>query len=76
MFSCFRTLAIIKPDAIRMKGDILQALTRDGFKVVQLQMCQLTKEQAQAFYAEHNGQSFFKLENFFRTENWKQSSKN
>lgn len=53
------TLAIIKPDAIRMKGDILQALSRDGFKVVQLQMCHLTKEQAQAFYAEHKGKPFF-----------------
>ena len=42
-------------------GDILQAIYRDGFKVTQIQMCHLTKEQASAFYAEHNGKPFFKL---------------
>ncbi|XP_063728461.1 nucleoside diphosphate kinase 7-like [Symsagittifera roscoffensis] len=58
-YACFRTLAIIKPDATRFKGDILQAMSRDGFKVTQIQMCHLTKDQAGAFYAEHKGKPFF-----------------
>lgn len=53
------TFAIIKPDAIRFKGDILCAIYRDGFKVVQAQMCHLNKDQASAFYAEHKGKPFF-----------------
>jgi nucleoside-diphosphate kinase len=53
------TLAIIKPDAIRFKGEILQALHRDGFKVVQMQMVSLSRQEAQKFYAEHQGKPFF-----------------
>jgi len=53
------TFAIIKPDAMRFKGDILQSIYRDGFKVTQIHMCHLTKDQAGAFYAEHKGKPFF-----------------
>jgi nucleoside-diphosphate kinase len=53
------TLAIIKPDAIRFKGDILQAMYRDGFRVVQAQTVHLTKQQVAQFYAEHQGKPFF-----------------
>jgi nucleoside-diphosphate kinase len=56
-----RTLAIIKPDAIAAEKDskILQLIEANGFEIVQLQEETLTKERAEAFYAEHKGKPFF-----------------
>ena len=56
-----RTLLIIKPDAVRMGviGEILAQVEREGFKILDLKMVQLTREQAETFYAEHRNKPFF-----------------
>lgn len=56
-----RTLSIIKPDAVRRNliGAILARLEQQGFTIVAAKMVQLSKEQAEGFYAEHQGKPFF-----------------
>ena len=51
-----RTFSIIKPDAVKRNliGAILGRFESQGFRVVALKMVQLTKEQAEGFYAEHH----------------------
>lgn len=55
-----RTFSIIKPDAVKrhLIGAILGRFEAQGFRVVALKMVQLTKEQAEGFYAEHQGKPF------------------
>jgi nucleoside-diphosphate kinase len=55
------TLAIIKPDAVEknLAGSILAHIEKAGFRVRGLKRVHLTKAQAEAFYAEHNGRGFF-----------------
>lgn len=57
-----RTLAIMKPDAVRQKktGEILRRLEAEGFKVVGMKMVHLTQDQAAAFYAVHKERPFYK----------------
>ena len=62
-----RTLSIIKPNAVvdHNIGAIIHRLEQAGLKVVAMRMAKLTLEQAQGFYAEHDGKPFFeKLINF------------
>ena len=56
-----RTLTIIKPDGVAQKniGDILRAFEENQFKIVAMKMLQLTKQQAEGFYAVHRGKPFF-----------------
>ncbi|OOF83975.1 nucleoside-diphosphate kinase [Rodentibacter ratti] len=56
-----RTLSIIKPDAVRrhLIGAILARFEQNGFKIVATKMVHLTREQADGFYAEHQGKAFF-----------------
>ncbi|WP_314792055.1 nucleoside-diphosphate kinase [Aggregatibacter aphrophilus] len=56
-----RTLSIIKPDAVRRNliGAILARLEQQGFTIVATKMVHLNKEQAEGFYAEHQGKPFF-----------------
>lgn len=56
-----RTLSIIKPDAVRrhLIGVILARFEQNGFKIVATKMVHLTREQAEGFYAEHQGKAFF-----------------
>ena len=56
-----RTLSIIKPDAVRRNliGAILARLEQQGFTIVAAKMVHLNKEQAEGFYAEHQGEPFF-----------------
>ena len=56
-----RTLSIIKPDGVRNNhiGDILARFEKAGLVVRALRMQQLTKQQAQAFYAVHKARPFF-----------------
>ena len=56
-----RTLSIIKPDAVRRNliGAILARVEQQGFSIVAAKMVRLSKEQAEGFYAEHQGKSFF-----------------
>lgn len=56
-----RTLSIIKPDAVAKNviGEILSRFEKNGLVVVAARMQQLTRTQAEGFYAEHNGRPFF-----------------
>jgi nucleoside-diphosphate kinase len=56
-----RTLAIVKPDAVRAKrtGVILERIEAADFSIVVMKQLRLTLEQAQGFYAVHRGKSFF-----------------
>lgn len=56
-----RTLCIMKPDSLEKKvqGHILQRVLDEGFKVVALQQTQLTRAQAEGFYAVHKERPFF-----------------
>ncbi len=55
-----RTLLIIKPDATKRNliGHIINRLEKARFKIVELRMLKLKKEQARKFYAVHEGKSF------------------
>lgn len=56
-----QTLSIIKPDAVKKKhiGDILARFEENGLTIIGLKRMQLTKEQAEAFYAIHRERPFF-----------------
>ncbi len=56
-----RTLSIIKPDAVKKNatGDILLTLEKKGFRILGMKMLEITKEQAEGFYAVHAGKPFF-----------------
>lgn len=57
-----RTLSIIKPDAVAKNviGQIYSRFERAGLKVVAAQMMQLSRSQAEGFYAVHAQRPFFK----------------
>ena len=56
-----RTLSIIKPDAVskNLIGTILQRFESANFTIVAAKMLHMTKEQAESFYAEHEGREFY-----------------
>ena len=56
-----RTLSMIKPDAVskQLTGTILQRFESAKFTVVAAKLMQLTREQAEGFYAEHEGREFY-----------------
>jgi nucleoside-diphosphate kinase len=56
-----RTLTIIKPDAVRGAhvGDIIKVFEREGFRLVAARMVNLTKPEAEGFYAVHRARPFF-----------------
>ncbi len=56
-----RTLSIIKPDATsrNITGKINAMIEDAGLKIVAQKMIRLSPEQAEGFYAEHKGKSFF-----------------
>lgn len=56
-----RTLAIIKPDAVKKNatGEIIAILQKAGFKVLALKMTKMSKEQAMAFYEVHKERPFY-----------------
>lgn len=56
-----QTLSIIKPDAVErnLTGKILAQIEASGLKIRALKMVQMSKEQAQAFYAVHKERPFF-----------------
>lgn len=56
-----RTLSIVKPDAVarNLIGQIYDRLERGGLRIVAARMVQLTREQAEAFYAVHRDRPFF-----------------
>lgn len=56
-----RTFAIIKPDAVerRLVGTILARIEEAGFMVRAMRLQQLTKQEAEGFYAVHRERPFF-----------------
>ena len=57
-----RTFSIIKPHAVAAKqtGAILQMILDAGLTVKAMKMIQLTRAQAEGFYAVHSARPFFK----------------
>lgn len=56
-----RTLSIIKPNAVtrNLSGAILKMIQEAGLEIKAMKMLQLTREQAEAFYAVHRARPFF-----------------
>ncbi|MEK9932978.1 MAG: nucleoside-diphosphate kinase [Methylophilaceae bacterium] len=56
-----QTLSIIKPDAVKKNviGEIYSRFEKAGLKIVHAQMIELTKEEAEGFYAVHKDRPFF-----------------
>lgn len=55
-----RTLALIRPDALRKyKDDIISKIHAAGFEIANAKEVQLTAEQAAEFYKEHAEQDYF-----------------
>jgi len=62
-----RTLAIIKPDAVKrgLQGEILSRIHKAGFSIVAIKSLRLSLGEAQGFYAVHRERPFFgELANF------------
>ncbi len=55
------TLTMIKPDAVEkgFTGNILKDITDAGFTIIALKLTQLTKADAEKFYAVHKERPFF-----------------
>jgi nucleoside-diphosphate kinase len=56
-----RTLAIIKPDAVKRgaTGDIIHTIMDAKFRIVGMKMLHISKQQAEGFYAVHVDKPFF-----------------
>ena len=57
-----RTLSIIKPDAVAKNviGEIYSRFEKAGLKIVAAKMKQLSRKEAEGFYAVHRERPFFK----------------
>lgn len=55
------TFSIVKPDAVERNliGTLYQRIESAGLRIVAAKMLHLSKEQAEGFYAEHQGKPFF-----------------
>ncbi len=56
-----KTFAMIKPDAVERNliGKILSRVEEEGFNILGLRLVEMSKKQAQGFYAVHAERSFF-----------------
>lgn len=56
-----RTFTMLKPDAVENGhvGAILEQITASGFRIVAMKLTQMTKSDAEQFYAIHNERPFF-----------------
>lgn len=56
-----RTLTIVKPDAVAAGhvGDIIKVFEANQFKIIAARLVNLTKKEAEGFYAVHRGKGFF-----------------
>jgi len=62
-----RTFSIVKPDAVAKNatGAIVAMIQEAGFRILAMKMLEITKEQAEGFYAVHASKPFFNsLTNF------------
>lgn len=57
-----RTLSIIKPDAVAKNviGEIYSRFEKAGLKIIAAKLTQLSRAEAEAFYAVHRERGFFK----------------
>jgi len=56
-----KTLAIIKPDAVKKKvvGKIIERIEDEGFEIRGMKMIKLSKEEAKGFYIVHKDKKFY-----------------
>ena len=56
-----RTLTIVKPDAVAKHaiGDIIEQFEKNGFSILCMKMLEISKHQAEQFYAVHASRPFF-----------------
>ena len=56
-----RTFTMLKPDAVEKGhiGAILEKISVSGFRIVAMKLTQMTKQDAEAFYAIHKERPFF-----------------
>jgi nucleoside-diphosphate kinase len=56
-----QTLSIIKPDGVAkgLVGEVIRRIEKQGLKIKALKLIQMTKPQAQGFYAVHKERPFF-----------------
>jgi nucleoside-diphosphate kinase len=56
-----QTLSIIKPDGVRQNvvGKVLARIEEAGFRIAGMRMIQMSKRQAEGFYAVHKSRPFF-----------------
>lgn len=56
-----KTLAIVKPDGVArgVIGEVVKRIEANGLKIVAMKLIQMTKAQAQGFYAVHKERPFF-----------------
>src|SRR5438132_12526573 len=56
-----RTLTIVKPDAVRKNaiGDIIELFEKNGFQILAMKMLEISKHQAEQFYAVHASRPFY-----------------
>jgi nucleoside-diphosphate kinase len=56
-----RTFTIIKPDAVKKNaiGDIIGQFDKHGFRILAIKKLEITKHQAEQFYAVHSSRPFF-----------------
>ena len=56
-----RTLTIVKPDAVRSNGvgDIIEQFEKNGFRILAMKMLEISKHQAEQFYAVHASRPFY-----------------
>jgi nucleoside-diphosphate kinase len=56
-----QTLSIIKPDGVQKNliGEVLSRFEKGGLRIAAIRMLQLTRNQAEEFYAVHRGKPFY-----------------
>ena len=56
-----RTLTIVKPDAVAKNavGDIIEQFEKNGFRILAMKMLEISKYQAEQFYAVHASRPFY-----------------
>lgn len=56
-----QTLSIIKPDGVKkgVIGDVIKTFEENGLRVVAIKMIQMSRREAEGFYAVHKDKPFF-----------------
>lgn len=56
-----KTFIAVKPDGVRrgLVGEVIKRFEHKGFKLIAMKMLNVTKEMAEAHYAEHKGKPFY-----------------